>query len=190
MKDSASVKRKKYPINWAFIAGLAIIVVVVTLVLCLALRGNTSTTGAFPNPETSEYISCEATGVTNSIFDVSNASSYSTRAVATFNSSKLSSVSVSYTLNYANESEVNGSEAINHAALNLATQKEGLGADIFNAHFSKLSDRLEIRLYAEADDITTTSSKYLMLNTAGSYSMSSIKQNYQSQGFACTSKTN
>ncbi|MBQ3348646.1 hypothetical protein IJG90_03990 [Candidatus Saccharibacteria bacterium] len=177
--------------NWPLVAGILLFVVAGVLIIWFFLHGETTVTGGFPEPESSESISCEVTGKVNDIFNIDDTSKVTTRVTATFLESKLSSISLVYSLYYNDSTAIGASESKNHAAINLATQSEGLGSDIFNLHFNKLTDRLEIRLYTEADNINNKNSKYLMMNGLsddGAYTKTLIEKIYESQGFKCVAK--
>lgn len=180
-------KKKKSVPTWPIVIMIMVALVLVATVLIIQMQGTTTTSGSFPEPESTESITCTNDSEVMSIFDASGATSKKTRVVAIFEKGKLDHISVTYSLSYDSVGAIKDSSNINQNKINLATQNEGLGADIFNLHFSKLSSSLEITMYAEAKDISNVSAKYLMLDQAsGSYSETNIKKIYTSQGFKCS----
>jgi len=180
---------KKNRTNLAILISIMLIVATITLIIGFLLRGKTTVTGNFPDPVSSDSIICEGDNIEYPYFKTSTAEKTTTRITSTFTDGKLSSVSMVYSLFDDNSSTINNSESANHARINLATQADGLGSDIFNLHFSKLADRLEARFYAEAKDINNVSSKYLMLEPLSDnnavYSKNFVQKNYEAKGLKC-----
>lgn len=173
------------------VIGIILIIVAVIAILPFLIRGSTIASGSYPEPESSESITCEGTDLTYPAIDPRDASRTAAKITATFKKDILGSIALTYSLYYDTTDRINASLNTNHANLNLATQKEGLGSDIFNLHFNKLSDRLEFHLYTEAKDISATSAKYLLLDTypdTGTYTKSLIESAYQSTGLKCTTQ--
>ncbi|MBQ9180780.1 hypothetical protein IJ135_01645 [Candidatus Saccharibacteria bacterium] len=180
-------QKSKNTVNWLMLAGLLLMVGAVVLILIFFMQGETTVSGDFPEPQSSESIACEATNVAYPFFKEDEATSKTLKINMMMSRDKLSSISLNYTLNYATEKEASSSEAVNHAALNLSTQGEGLGADIFGAHYSVGTSSLKFGLYAHADDITEKSAKYLMLEDYPStgYTKNYLTQNYAAKGLKC-----
>lgn len=180
-------KKKKSMSTWPIVIVIMIVLVMVAVVLIVQMQGSTTTSGSFPEPESTESITCTNDNEVMSVFDTSRATGKKTRVVAIFEKGKLDHISVTYSLSYDSAEAIKDSNNINQNKINLATQNEGLGADIFNLHFSKLSSSLEVSMYAEAQDISSVSAKYLMLEQAsGNYSETNIEKVYTSQGFKCS----
>lgn len=179
---------KKSSVLWWVIGGIFVVIIAVVVFLVLRMQGTVSSGGAFPDAESVQSLTCTNDSAVLSLINTKNATSVSTKMIATFSKNKLDNISMNYSLKYSSKEDIKDSENINYAAINLSSQKEGLGPDIFNLRFNKLEDSLEIRMYAESEKIGAVSAKYLMLEqAAGSYSESSIKKNYTSQGFKCVS---
>ncbi len=180
-------KKKKSVSTWPIVIMIMVALVLVATVLIIQMQGTTTTSGSFPEPQSTDSLTCTNNSEVLSILEPRNALSKSTKVVATFSRDKMESISVNYSLKYSTATDTRDSENVNHVKMNQSTQNAGLGPDIFNLHISNLSDGLEIRMFAEVDDITNVSAKYLMLEQAnGSYSKSSVKNNYVSQGFNCS----
>lgn len=185
MKESNHSGKKTWKV-WLVMLGIVAIIVAVVLVLVMLMQGSTKTSGEFPEPEETESITCVKDGAVLSVLDTRNATRLQTKATAVFVKDKMDNISIQYSMGYGSEEGVKDSRNINHVKMNLATQDEGLGPDIFNLRFTSLGNDLEVRMYAEAEKITNVSAKYLMLEQlAGNYSMNAVKSNYVSQGFTC-----
>ena len=172
--------------TWLVALGILAIIAAVVLVLMILTQGSTKTSGGFPEPEETESITCTKGGEVLSLFDTKNATSLGTKVTATFEKGKMKTISVNYSMKYDSEEAKKDSINTNHVKINLATQEEGLGYDIFNLRTTSVGNELDMRMYTEAEKITNVSAKYLMLEqAAGNYSMSSVKSNYVSQEFKC-----
>lgn len=185
--SSDSKRMSKNKASILIISGVVLIVIAIVLILNFFMRGETTVSGNFPDPEVSESISCELNSADDTILDLTDVTRASTKVNAVFVKKQLSSISLTYSLYYNSEEKINTSEAKNHANFNLSSQENGLGANIFNLHFTKLKDRLEIRMYAESKDITDKSSEYLLLRNTSNLSQSAVEKNYTDKGFKCKS---
>ena len=109
------------------------------------------------------------------------------KITATFNDGEMSSIALTYKLNYDTAEEIKKSESSNHGALNTLSQDEGLGPDAYEATYSKLKDGLQLSLYATGSEIDSRALKYFMLDslTSTSYSQEKVAQAYASQGLKC-----
>lgn len=189
MEEHTSHKKSSSSIF--LVVGTILIIIAIVIALIFFPRGESTTTGSYPAPESSESITCEATDLAYPAIDPRDASRTTTKITATFKKDMLDSIALTYSLYYDTTDQVNASLNANQANLNLATQKEGLGSNIFNLHFNKFSDRLEFHLYTEAKNISATSAKYLLLNTypdTDAYTKSFIESAYQAASLNCTTK--
>lgn len=170
------------------VIGIILIIVAVVAILLFLMRGSTTVSGGYPEPESSESITCEASDIDFPVLKTADIADKTARVTATFNKDALVSIAFVYSMYYGSSNAVNGGEAVQHAAINLSSQGEGLGPDIFNLHFNKLSNRLELRLYTDASHIDLKSAKYLMLTEYpdnGIYTKSHIQTIYENQGYKC-----
>lgn len=178
--------------NKSFITVLIVSIIFTILGICLFLwffaNGETTTTGHFPKPETSESLTCESNNIQLPILNTDNTTKTSSKVMVTFTENKLNSISMTYSLYYNSQNQVETSESTNHAKLNLKTQEEGLGPNIFNLHFSKFNDHLEIHMYADSNNITEKTSSYLLLDNIKTLDKSTIRQNYIDRDFKCVVK--
>ena len=178
--------------NKSFLTVLIVSVIFTILAIGLFLwffaNGETTTTGNFPKPETSKSLTCESNTIQSSILNTNNTTRTTSKVTAAFTGNKLDSISITYSLYYSSQDQIEASETTNHANFNLRTQNEGLGPNIFNLHFVKTTDHLEINMYANSKDITEKTSSYLLLDNATALDRSTIEQNYTNKDFKCIVK--
>ena len=160
---------------------------VLVVILFLLMRGKTVTVGQYPDPVSSVGVSCVNTGNKYPIFTYDSADKRETTVSMIFGGEKLASISLMHKLYYSSESLITGSEAHNHAAMNIDFGKNHLGADALGANYARLSDGMKMSLYAKADSITSVSAKYFLINF-DEYLPETIEEftkNYTAQGFTC-----
>lgn len=168
------------------LAGVAIILAIV-----FWLKGETKTYGNYPDPETNASLSCKTVGFSYPFFSYDNAKKRSTEMNAIFNGEELKTMTLVYTLDYDDASEVERSEASNHGTMNKHFYEDGLSADAFDSNYARLSDALKYTISADADKIYNGGgTKYFLLSEAGEppYSINMVKKVYQKKGFKCEQK--
>ena len=181
-------KDKKRSINtWLIITSIAFICVAVVCLILFLTQGQTTVTGGYSGLEAQEHLVCESKTTTYPLFSYDNSNGKSMKITATFNDGEMSSIALTYKLNYDTAEEIKKSESSNHGALNTLSQDEGLGPDAYEATYSKLKDGLQLSLYATGSEIDRRSLKYFMLDslTSTPYSQEKIAQAYANQGLKC-----
>ncbi len=187
--ESSEVKHKKHGINWAVVAGTILTGIAFVLVIWFFLHGETSVSGSFPSAESYDSVTCEGTNTPHDILDTNGADKTTTRVIATFSNNILSTISFSYSIYLDNASKINSSEVKNRANINLQSGQGNFDVNTINPHLNKFNDRLEVRFYAEAKDLTLNSIKYLLLSTYyPDYTEQEILDNYTSLGLNCLVK--
>ena len=167
---------------------ILIVVAVVSLLLFL-MHGETTVTGAYEGTEVQENLVCESKITAYPLFSYDHSSSKTLSVNAIFKAHKLTSISLLYKLNYNSQEEIEKSEAVNHGALNLLSQGEGLGPDAFAAKYSKLKDGMQLSLYASGSDINEKALKYFMLSDLTTpYTQEKVAKVYAGQGLNCEIK--
>lgn len=189
-KQVSSPKKieKKSKTSWFLIIGISLVLVAIVLMIYFFLQGETKVTGGWPEPEKSESLSCEVEGLTYPLFKYDNSSKKTTKVTAIFNDDRLEKMSLVHQQYYNNSSEIEQSEAENHAAMNLRMQDEGLGPDALGMHFARLSDSLKMSLYADASEINGSTVKYFELEGVSKYDEDTIRTAYEQKGFGCVVK--
>ena len=180
------MKTKKLIITILSIAVIALIVIA----LILAMKGETKTTGNYPDDVEGESLTCESHSVKYPFFANNNGKSRHLKITANFYDKKLSAISLAYTLYYDTEDQIKASEAQNHASMNISFGENGLGSDAFDINYSMMSDSLKTVLYINANDYNTTSAKYFMIDVKEQKDLPDtireFNKIYNSQGFSCS----
>ena len=175
-------------INWALWVGMLLVIVAIVLLGWFFLKGETKVSGNWPEPETAQSIACEAEGVLYPFFKYDNSDKKTMTIKAIFKNDVLYSIALTSMLYYSDATKIERSESENHAAVNLKSQAEGLGADVMNSKYSKLGDGMKMSMYALAKNVTSETAKYLMLDVNpgnSQYSLSLIKEIFTKKGFNC-----
>lgn len=165
------------------------IIIICVVVLAFSMKGETRTSGQNPANVTSESLVCESTEINYPIITYDNSVSKKLKIVTNFYDNKATAISLVYELFYNSTQQITASEAHNHAAINISFGKDGLGADSFNASYSKMENSMKMSLYTNTNNIEPISAKYFMLNTNSTDDLPSTiqeyKTNYEEQGFIC-----
>ena len=189
-KQASSPKKvkKKSKTNWFLTIGISLILTAVVLAICFFLQGETKVTGNWPEPETTESLTCGVEGLAYPLFKYDNSDKKTTKVTVIFSDDRLKTISLVQQQYYNSSSEIERSEAENHAAMNLRMQDEGLGADALEMHFARLADNLKMSLYADAAKINGSTAKYFELEGVSKYNKATIQAAYEQKGFGCVAK--
>lgn len=179
------MKKLKY-----FGATLAIVLlVVVIVVVVIKMHGEVKTSGSTPADVTAQSLLCESNIVKYPIFTYGNANSRNTKINASFYDNKLNSISLTYTLYYDNADRIKASDANNHAAMNISFGSDGLDADAFNAHYSRMSDSLQMGIYASSTEFNSVAAKYFLIEQKEDknlpQTLTDFQKAYAEKGFNC-----
>ena len=188
MEPEDKVKKKKK--NTGILIIGTVFVAIIIILLIFLMQGKTTTSGNYPENMSDEALSCEANNIDYPIFTYDNAIKKEAKVNILFSKDKIKSISLSYSLYYNDEEKIIGSEAHNHAAMNISFGKNSMGADALNANYAKLEDKMRMSLYASGSDITTITLKYFLINTESiPDKITDYEDIYKDKGFKCeTSK--
>ena len=170
------------------ITGIIFIVFAIVLIVVFLMQGDVTTSGVYPGTKITESISCVSNNYLYPFLKYDNAQSKKFTFNLVLDNNMISSISISQKLNYSETNLTNTSEAQNHAAMNLRFQSEGLGADAFNAVYSKLQNGLQINYYASNRDINSQTAKYFLLeelNIDSAYDSQKILDLLTKKGLDC-----
>ncbi len=190
MEIKETHKLKKY----APIVAIVLVVTIVVTICILKMMGNTTTSGGFPDPETTKSLSCTSKDYEYKFFTVDGSKKKETTMRETFNDDNLHVISFIYDLYYNSKEEIVHSEAYNHAAMNISFSKSGLQPDAFSAIYKQLvSDAenmlLSTSMTAYADQIGDSGAKYFLLeDLEGNFTLDKVRQTYRNAGFTCEVK--
>ena len=179
-------KEEKKNNNGVIIGVIIFVIIIIGLIIFFLTQGSSTTTGNYPDNVSDKSLTCTATNIDYPFFAYDKSNKKEAEINVLFSKDKLRSISLAYSLYYDNAQDIVGSEAHNHAAMNISFGEYHLGADAFNANYAKLEDRMRMSLYASGSDITTTALRYFLINTESVPEKITIFQNiYQNKGFKC-----
>lgn len=182
MSEYYNKKRKK---NSATIIGIILAAIIIVLSILL-LNGKTTTTGSYPDDISDESLTCTAENIDYPFFAYDNAIKKEAEINVLFSRDKLKSIALTYSLYYNNAQSITGSEAHNHAAMNISFGKNSMGADALNANYAKLEDRMRMNLYASGNEISNITLRYFFITTDNiPENVTTFKNIYQGIGFKC-----
>ena len=169
------------------IVGIIAICIAVVCILVFFMQGKTTVVGDYSGTKTQARLICESTTTSYPLFNYDNSTGKSMKITATFEDDELNTISLIYKLNYNDAEEIKKSESVNHAALGVRSQDDGLGPDAYEAKYSKLKDGLQLSLYASKDDIDSRALEYFLLNDLIStpYNQEKVAKIYAKQGLKC-----
>ena len=180
-------KRKKT--NWLATIGISLFLMMGVFFAWSLSVGETVISNSGGVVESFHTLACESEKVSYPFFTYDNASGRVLRVNAIFKNDKLSEVSLNYKLNYNDAKEIERSEANNHIAMNNAFKEDGLSVDSFRANYSRLSDGLQLSLYADVKDLNSVREKYFLLDGLnGNYGIDGVKKQINKKGLDCIEK--
>ena len=172
----------------------AITLTLLVVVLILLMRGDTKTSGEFPENVEGQSLVCESRSIKYPIYDYDDAKARDLKITANFYSKKLDAMSLAYSLFYDDNKQITASEAHNHAAMNKDFAKNNLGADAFEAHYSNMNDSMKMTLYVRGEDFNIIAAKYFMIEAQEKRDLpdtiDEFEKIYKSQGFSCNKSKN
>lgn len=183
--------KSKFIRKWAAPIGAILALAAIVLIIMFLLRGETTVTNSDPETVNRTTVSCEVTDLEYPFFRYDNSTKKTTKVTFLFNDDKFKTISLAQTMHYDDSDSVRGSEAQNHAAMNISFGENGLDADAFSASYSMQDDKMIMTLYATGEDFDTNTSKYFLARNYSSRStLDGLKKNYTEQGFTCFEKDN
>ena len=183
-------EEKKNKSGGAIIIG-TIFVAIIILLLVFSLQGKTTTTGDYPENVSDKSLVCTGNDIEYPIFTYDKSNKKELEISLLFTRDKIRSIALRYSLYYNDTIDITGSEAHNHAAMNISFGKDGMGADALNATYARLDNRMQMNLYATNDQIDSTALKYFLINSDGDYipnTIDNFKAIYENKGLACETK--
>ena len=173
--------------SWMIVLGMVLIFVAAILIFLFLVRGQTTITGGWPEPDKAQSLMCEADGIDYPFFSYDISTEKKIKINVVFSSDQIDAISLRYILSYNNEQRAVSSEALNHIAMNDSFGKDGLGFDALGARYSIAGNSLQLSLYARGDEVNMISLPYFMLDSLGRNDIESVEQFYKNEGFRCTS---
>ncbi len=166
------------------------LVIVIILAILWLLRGKITTTGQYPENVKNEYLDCISKNTT--YFKVGDVSSDEKELRATMvflGEEELSSISIKYTLNFADKSAASYAEPIVNTRFheNIAEVVDSYSA--FNNKVTLLDDAIVVTLHASKTDLKDDLAKefFLIPKTKSPTTLSDYREIFDAQGLTCES---
>ena len=182
------MKEKQKQSNNLALAGLALIVVAIVLLILFFVNGQTSVTGEYPDPETTISTTCTSGTINYPFFSLNEAVKKELNIKIVSSGDKISTVSLAYRLYYNSEEAIINSRDVNHFAVNKAFEMVNMEADSLGATYSKLTDNFRFNLFAQAVKLNDTTKKFFLLDDVedkDGFSYEEAKKAYIKLGFEC-----
>ena len=161
----------------------------VAIVLFLSIMGQRKTTfGSNGEVEHVKSLTCESDDFLYPYLKFDESEKKEFRIIVTFNGDEIGAISLQQMLYYNSDELIVGSEAENHAAMNLSFAGDGLMADAFGANFAKLSDGIRVSLYGVGEQMGGEFKKYFLLDTVVDVNYENVLRNYEAMGLECVGK--
>ena len=184
--DNAPEKKDHKAIK---LISLLLFLLIVVIAIVWLLRDKTTTSGQYPENIKNESLSCVSTTTVYEKVNERVADSRELKINAVFyGKNKLSSIGVRYTQEFPSDNDAYAAHAFLQAQLWGGLQKLGYDHSRFNNKFSLMDNVLVLTLQTEANEIDELTREYFLVNRDSlPTTLEEYRQNYESQGFACTS---
>ncbi len=188
MDDSENMVNQKN--NNGVIAGAIIFgLILIGIILFFIFQGSTTTTGDNLEGTTNKALVCTSDILDYPFFAYDNSDHKYTEINILFSGNDMQSISLSHSLYYYNDNSlVVGSEAHNHAAMNMNFSESGLPADSFNAKYTKFENEMRMDLYTTESNINSRTLNYFLIDVNDGYvpsELGSYRDFYESKGMNC-----
>lgn len=165
-------------------------IVAIILIILWLLHGKTTTSGQYPENISNESLTCISKNTKYEKTSWVDSDDKELKINAIFNGTEsLKTISLIYTLNYADESEAYYAEAKSHAQLNDSFAAVGYDVRKFDNKFARYNNKLIISLTASKSEIDEYSAVYFMLPIEADgfklKTLSDYKRAYETQDFFC-----
>ena len=166
----------------------AAIIVIISIIVINLARGQTTTSGVYPAPVSTDSLSCTSTAYQYPFF--TNTSDHtSTKINLTLGKSTIESVSLTATLTYDTEEDAEAARNFNQAAMNSAFTRDHLDVGLLEPNYTKKDKTFILTLYAASKNLNSITAPYFALSDVSpqDYNQKSLSAHYAKLGFNCTS---
>lgn len=187
MEEKKIAEKQKQSNNMA-LAGLALIVVAIVLLILFFVNGQTSVTGKFPDPETIVSTTCTSETISYPFFSLNDATKRDLNIKVVSSEEKIDTISLAYRLYYDSEAAITNSRDVNHFAMNKAFEAADMEADSLGATYSRLSDNFRFNLFTKAAKLDDRTKKFFLLDDVDSedgFEYEEVQRAYEKLGFKC-----
>lgn len=148
------------------------------------MQGNTTTTGTYPQNKVSQSISCITNNLRYPFFKLDSSINNTIKINILFNNKKLTSISLTSTMNYTDSKKAKVESDSHHWDMNESFRNATLGPDALSARYMANETEIQMSLYAASDDLNESTYKYFLLDSSSNNYDEYIKK-YTNQNFNC-----
>lgn len=174
--------------GWVLVLlGVILIIVAIVLAILSLLSGNSTGSSTGGIVDTTQSLTCTSEEIAYPPSGQNDSTGKAIKIIATFDDSKLDTISLTYRVAYESESSANQGATDLRIAVNKNFAEDSLGVDSLGITYSTIKNVAQLNLYAKAKEINSTSEKYFMLDGAnGSFKQDNLAKIYSDKGFNCT----
>lgn len=171
--------KKKY-LN---LAACVFVLIALVLILLFLLKGETSTTGQYPENDKSETLACTIEELKYPFLTDGSIVGENATVKMIFTDDNVDAVSFVLRVIYSSNSAAHVGSARLHADMNTSFGST-LGPDALGARYTVDGNVSQLSLYGKKTDINSNSRKYLLINNE-IFTKQEFAKNYVDQGFKC-----
>lgn len=168
---------------------VGLVIAFIVIFLIFLLRGETKVSGEYQEDIKDISLSCKKENLAYPFFSYDKSVKKETEINIIFGTNIFQSISLRHDLYYEDSTQINGSEAHNHAEMNAHFSRDNLDSEALNIKFARLSDKMSTSIYLPASKIDSVTAKYFLIDRYNDYSipttLDGLKQNYERKGFSC-----
>ena len=169
------------------VLGFVIVAItIIGIIITNLARGQTTTTGVYPAPVSTDSLSCTST--TYRYPFLTNTSEHATTKISlALGKSSIESISLTTTLTFDSIDEAEAARNFNQAAMNATFTKDHVDVGELNPVYSHKDRTFTLTLYASSKNLTAATSQYFALDstTSRDYNQKSLSAHYAKLGFDC-----
>ncbi|MBQ3296533.1 hypothetical protein IJH01_00145 [Candidatus Saccharibacteria bacterium] len=175
--------------NWPMALVVVFVIIAIIAILLFLMTGKTVITDNRVEGDQEESLACEATNVAYPFFTYDNSEKKELKINATFKGDALASISLVYTLTYANEDAAKSSELKNHIDFEVGVQNEGLTYASLNSDHKIMNNVYQLTLYNSGEDLNDRRiAKYYLLDSLNDFTQENVGNKIVKSGLNCVNK--
>lgn len=163
------------------------IIIITTIIIVNLARGQTTTSGIYPAPVSTDSLSCTSTSYKYPFF-TSTSDRTTTKVNLALGKSAIESISLTTTLTFDSINEAESARNFNQAAMNATFTQDHLDVGELDPIYTHKDHTFTLTLYASAKNLNSITSKYFALDGTSTqdYNQKSLSAHYAKLGFNCT----
>lgn len=183
MEDNTDKSNKKSKKNWYILALIIGLILIIIFVIWFLMRGETKTTGDYPEDTTPESLECVGKNIPYKIF-ADTLSDIEIKINGIFINGKIGSISLVYKSKYNSAEAAKTMSDAHEGDMNMSFYKNNMNSYSLNATYTINENVAQMSLYANSSDLNDISAKYFMLDSLPK-NLTEYKKDYIAKGFSC-----